>query len=105
MGIPKTERRTEGPLRLLAKYLRIERSAQEEIILELEGHLEDKAEDLTKAGSPTAEAYSQAAAELGHIGTADAVAGRLTGAAAVHKVKRPQDSVAFPEQVARKLLS
>lgn len=69
MRLSETGRQSEGRLRVLAKRLRLERSAKEEIILELEGHLEDKAEDLTKAGYPTSDAYDQAAAELGHFGS------------------------------------
>lgn len=53
----------------LAKRLRLDPGTREDILRELEGHLDEKAAELEGSGLSPAEANKQAMAELGHMDT------------------------------------
>ncbi|MCZ6535786.1 MAG: permease prefix domain 1-containing protein [Chloroflexi bacterium] len=58
---------SHGYLLSLAKQLKLEPNTKEDILRELEGHLEERAAELEKDGLSSQEAYKQAAIDLGRL--------------------------------------
>ncbi len=67
-------RRRDSYLSNLARQLRLAPHAREDILREMEGHMEERTAEMEKAGLPPAEARQRAAQ---HMGRSDAVAGDL----------------------------
>jgi hypothetical protein len=57
----------QGYLLALAKQLKLEPSTKEDILRELQGHVEERASELVTQGMPSSEAHRQAAVELGSL--------------------------------------